>query len=118
MSHTEKSYRLDKLIEFIGDDEAAVSSMVGIFLRSTPELMTNISEALQKNDIPSVGKYAHMLKPSLGIFGIETAFELIKKIESTAKSSTNEDQLPEMFESLQGMLNIAIADIRADYPGL
>jgi HPt (histidine-containing phosphotransfer) domain-containing protein len=118
MSLTEKSYRLDKLIEFIGNDEAAVSSMVGIFLHSTPELMTNISDALQKNDIPSVGKFAHMLKPSLGIFGIEPAFDLIKKIESSAKTSTYVDQLPAMFESLQGMLDKAIADIRTDYPGL
>lgn len=116
MNNHEKSYNLDKLIEFIGNDEAAVSSMVGIFLQSTPELLGNISDSLQKSDIAAVGKYAHMLKPSLDIFGLDKAFELIKKIETIAKSTENHHLLSEMFHELKAILDKAQADIRADYP--
>jgi HPt (histidine-containing phosphotransfer) domain-containing protein len=116
MNKHDKSYNLDKLIEFIGNDEAAVSSMVGIFLQSTPELLGNINDSLQKSDITAVGKYAHMLKPSLDIFGLDKAFELIKKIETIAKSSENHHLLPDMIRDLKAMLDRAQTDIRADYP--
>jgi hypothetical protein len=45
-NQSERLYKLDKLIEFIGDDNDAILNMVGIFLKSTSGLLSQIQTYL------------------------------------------------------------------------
>lgn len=49
------------------------ADVVGLFLRTTPELLENLGKAIDAGDNVAAAKYAHMLKGSssnLGAFGL------------------------------------------------
>ncbi|MBS4057930.1 MAG: Hpt domain-containing protein [Bacteroidetes bacterium] len=113
---SDKIYRLNKLIEFIGDDTASVTNMVGVFLHSTPDLVDQIRQGFADNDLVKVGKAAHMLKPTLDIFGIDSMYDTIRAIELNAKNMEHLDQLGDQINALSNELDRVYAQIKTDFP--
>jgi HPt (histidine-containing phosphotransfer) domain-containing protein len=113
-----RSYNLKKLIDFIGDDEAAIRNMVSIFLSSTPELLEKIKVGFVGGDLVAVGKAAHMLKPTLDIFGINEMYDPIRRLEVLAKSNDGGNETKKIIQDLNETLQVVFQHIKEDYPKL
>ncbi|MDP3462974.1 MAG: Hpt domain-containing protein [Bacteroidales bacterium] len=114
-NQNERIYKLDKLIEFIGDDKEAILNMVGIFLKSTSGLLTQIQSGLDNKDYVLIGKTAHMLKPTLDIFGIDTLHDVIREIEKKAKAADDVGNLPELINQLSATMQEVFLQLESDF---
>jgi HPt (histidine-containing phosphotransfer) domain-containing protein len=113
-----RSYNLKKLIDFIGEDEAAIHNMVSIFLSSTPELLEKIKGGFVEGDMVAVGKAAHMLKPTLDIFGVDNMYDPIRRLEMLAKGNNGGNETKKIIQDLDETLAVVFQQIKADYPAL
>lgn len=112
----DRSYNLKKLIDFIGEDEAAIRNMVSIFLSSTPDLLGKIKDGFVNSDLVAVGKAAHMLKPTLDIFGVNNMYDPIRRLEVLAKSADSGNETKKIIQDLDETLKVVFQQIREDYP--
>ncbi|MDO8970606.1 MAG: Hpt domain-containing protein [Saprospiraceae bacterium] len=115
-NQSERLYKLDKLIEFIGDDKDAILNMVGIFLKSTSGLLSQIQTGLLNKDFVTIGKTAHMLNPTLDIFGIDTLHDVIREIEKIAKNADNVEGLPKLIDQLSTTMKEVFLQVENDFP--
>jgi HPt (histidine-containing phosphotransfer) domain-containing protein len=112
---TNSSYNLRKLIDYIGDNEETIKEMVGIFLKSANELSGQMMEACVANDLESVSKAAHKLKPSLDIFGIDDLAIPIKQIEQSYKNNESCTSVFVIVRNLNNRLLFVMKQMRDDY---
>lgn len=112
MSTKLKSYHLDKLIAFVGDDPDAIKNMVGIFLHTTPELLETINQSYKQKQPEQMAKAAHSLKPTLDVFGVDSVYDVIRKIEQKAKNATLDDELAGLINTLNGVLETVFEQLK------
>ncbi len=110
-----KLYHLDKLENFMSNDQAAVKNMVGLFLQTTPELLASINKGFQEKDAALLTKSAHTLKPTLDIFGIDAMYDPIRKIEKAGKENTMNAETEQLIDQLNQILDKVFADLRAKF---
>lgn len=118
MSNKKKVYNLTKLIEFVGDDQAAIQNMISIFLNSSSELLEQMDAFEKQGDPASLAKAAHKLKPSLTIFGLDHLVDTVKTIEANAKENKGGAYIRPFLNDLHEGLNVAFKQIRKDFPDL
>lgn len=104
-----QSNPLQTLIDLTNGDENFIREMLGIFIKNTPESIVRIKASIDQKDFSSLSDHAHKLKSSIQILGDDDLFELIKKIENTAKSEGNKDDLiiwiDELIQELTDLLS-------------
>jgi HPt (histidine-containing phosphotransfer) domain-containing protein len=108
-------YKLDKLIEYIGTDEEALKSMIGIFLNTTPELLLQLKQGIQTENFEEIAKSVHKMKPTLDIFGIDILHEPIRSVESYAKQKKNFHKITELSAFVETSLESVFLEIKKDY---
>lgn len=118
MTNRKKVYNLTKLIEFVGEDQAAIQNMTSIFLTSTNELLEQMDTFEKQGDPASLAKAAHKLKPSLSIFGLDHLIDTVKTLEANAKENKSGSYIRPFLNELQEGLNVAFKQIRKDFPEL
>jgi PAS domain S-box-containing protein len=65
------------------NDESFLKEMITTFRNSTPELLDQMESALSQDDIITVSKIAHKIKPSISFMGIQSALQGVSEIENT-----------------------------------
>jgi HPt (histidine-containing phosphotransfer) domain-containing protein len=108
-------YKLDKLIEYIGNDEEVIKNMIGIFLSTTPDLLSQVLIGLQTENYDEIAKNVHKLKPTLDIFGIESLHDPIRTIESYAKQKKNLPKITELIALMDKTLEKVFLELKKDY---
>ena len=78
-----------------------ILEMLDLFIRDIPDQVQKIKDFHTSNDLVSLGKEAHKLKPTLQYIGLSGMFEDIKKVEQITKTNSNVDQLGDLVLSLQ-----------------
>ncbi len=110
-----RNYKLDKLIEYIGNEEDVLKDMIGIFLNTTPDLIDEMNKGLQAESYDIIGKNAHKLKPTLDIFGIQSLHEIVRTIELLAAQQKNMHKISSLIEFMENTLNTVYLEIKEDY---
>jgi HPt (histidine-containing phosphotransfer) domain-containing protein len=108
-------YKLDKLIEYIGTDEEVIKNMIGIFLTTTPDLLSQVLAGLQSENYDEIAKNVHKLKPTLDIFGIDSLHDPIRSIENYAKQKKNIQKIAELIALLEKTLEKVIFELKKDF---
>lgn len=111
----EPVYKLDKLIEYIGEDEETIRNMLQIFLSSTADILRLIQSAENDGNLDEVGKNAHKLKPNIDIFGIKSLHDPVRQLESLAKQNKDPDKVKSLVQMLHLTLNHVFDQIRIDH---
>lgn len=75
------------LIEMVGED--FIGEMVAAFLDEGEQFLTDLSRALDKQDVDLFRRSAHSLKSNAATFGAMTLSDMAKELEMMAR----EDQL-------------------------
>ncbi|MBL7930297.1 MAG: PAS domain S-box protein [Bacteroidia bacterium] len=104
VSDPDKLYDLSVLSKQIANPEY-VKKMITIFSDQTRELVPEIRKAYAQNDLATVYKLAHRVKPSIDGMGIISLKETVRAIELAAHKNQNSEQLEQQLDALCNTLN-------------
>jgi len=86
-------FDIQKLRLLTGNDDNYLKKLILIFLEQSKKSRGELLEAYQLNDLDSIYKIAHRIKPSIDHVGISSLYEPIRKLEALSKSGENTEEL-------------------------
>lgn len=108
-------YNLSKVYALSDNDPEFVNEILTLFVTEVPEDMIQIKEGIKKKDHKHAYAYAHKIKPTLDLLGMNVAFEEILQIEAWTKSEGKKKDIKETFKSVKSQVNEAIKEIKKDF---
>ena len=79
-------FDLKKALEQVGGDREILKEIIDIYCEEYPKQLSQIQQAIDKNDTATVGEVAHTIKGAVGNFGAIAAFEAALCLEKIGKS--------------------------------
>lgn len=107
-------YDLEQLFEFSGGDKDTGRIVIRLFLEQTPGAVAQIKTGWQQQDLVTVAKVAHRIKPTIDMFGAAEASRLIRTVESLARAGKPVDQLRENIDTLERRLEEIMTALASD----
>jgi len=90
----------------LGGDEDLLIAMIGAFLDEAPIQLSDLQQALDNHDLPSLANVAHALKGSVSYFCTKAAIDCAARLEHAARANQNED-----YAKMTQLLTKAIVDL-------
>lgn len=107
-----------KYLEANFNNKAFLKNIFNIFIKTTPEMVEAMKQALHEKDYDAVQAAAHKLKSSIDSFRIESIKNTIRNIEQHAANKTDLDQIPlwiELAEEKLKLVNENLIEKLKDY---
>jgi len=98
-----------------GGNELYAKKLAEIFVRTSPEILTLMKEAMLNKDWETLGKQAHKFISSIGALGIEEGTTLVRKIEDNAKQKINFDTIESDLISFENLLEDTIYQLKTEF---
>lgn len=108
-------YNLSKVYALSDNDPEFVNEILNLFVTEVPEDLKQIKEGIKKKDHKHAYAYAHKIKPTLDLMGLNVAFEEILQIEAWTKAEGKKKEIKETFKSVKAQVNDAIKEIKKDF---
>ena len=108
-------YNLAKVYALSDNDPEFVNQILALFVSEIPEDLLEIKEGIKKKDHKHAYAYAHKVKPSLDLLGLNIAFEEILQIEAWTKAEGEKKEIKETFKSVKNQVEEAIKELRKDF---
>lgn len=108
-------YNLAKVYALSDSDPAFVNEILNLFVTEVPEDLALVGEGIKKKDYKQAYAYAHKLKPTLDLLGLNVAFEEILQIEAWTKSEGKKKEIIETYKSVKTQVKDAIKEIKKDF---
>jgi len=100
-----------------GSDEFIVES-IGLFLQQSPEILGQVSDAINRGDWPAAASSAHSIKANLGFFGMLNSNALIVEVESACKAGGRDPAaIKAKFDEASAVINnalVKLSEIKAE----
>jgi ABC-type Fe3+-citrate transport system substrate-binding protein len=77
--------------------------------------LEQIKEGIKKKDHRHAYAYAHKIKPTLDLMGLNVAFEEILQVEAWTKAEGKKKEIKETFKSIKRQVKDAVKEIRKDF---
>lgn len=88
------SQSIEKLIEAIGDNnESLIVEIIEDYLEDTPEIIEKLTIAVKERELKNIHLFAHTLKSSTVLFGINPLASLCDTLEKQAKYDNVSDSI-------------------------
>ncbi|MFD1466992.1 ATP-binding protein [Hymenobacter caeli] len=78
-------YDLSAVRQMVGDNEAFLRHLVGVFRDTTPPILEALEQASARHDWPALADAAHHLKSSLYGVGVVRLYDAIRELETSEK---------------------------------
>ena len=108
-------YNLAKVYALSDNDSEFVNQIVTLFVTEIPDDLIEIKEGIKKKDHKHAYAYAHKVKPSLDLLGLNVAFEEILQIEAWTKAEGEKKEIKETFKSVKNQVDEAIKELKKDF---
>lgn len=108
-------YNLAKVYALSDNDSEFVNQIVTLFVSEIPDDLIEIKEGIKKKDHKHAYAYAHKVKPSLDLLGLNIAFEEILQIEAWTKAEGEKKEIKETFKSVKNQVEEAVKELRKDF---
>ncbi|MCG9793333.1 Hpt domain-containing protein [Flavobacterium algicola] len=108
-------YNLSKVYELSDNDQDFVNDVLTLFVTEVPEDLSQIKEGIKKKDHKHAYAYAHKIKPTLDLLGLNVAFEEILQIEAWTKEEGKKKDIIDTFKSVRKQVEDAIKEINKDF---
>jgi HPt (histidine-containing phosphotransfer) domain-containing protein len=108
-------YNLAKVYALSDNDSEFVNQIVTLFVTEIPDDLIEIKEGIKKKDHKHAYAYAHKVKPSLDLLGLNIAFEEILQIEAWTKVEGEKKEIKETFKSVKNQVEEAVKELRKDF---
>ncbi len=104
---------LTALEAIVGNDKAFRREMIDIFLTEVPKAINEMQQSLQYGDTNTLAKVVHGVKPSLLLFNVPYAAQLINEIESAINANQHLETIVPHVEDLIKSAEASIAALVA-----
>jgi HPt (histidine-containing phosphotransfer) domain-containing protein len=108
-------YNLSKVYALSDNDPEFVNEILNLFVKEVPEDLAQIKEGIKKKDHKHAYAYAHKIKPTLDLMGLNVAFEEILQVEAWAKAEGKKKDIKETFKSIKNQVNDAVKELKKDF---
>lgn len=94
-------YDLSTLYEIADGNKEFVVETLALFIKQTAELFDDMSNAIEIKDWGRLAETAHKVKSNLGFFGMHSAEALIQRLEISARTPNDTDEIDPVFNALR-----------------
>jgi HPt (histidine-containing phosphotransfer) domain-containing protein len=108
-------YNLAKVYALSDSDPEFVNEILNLFVTEVPADLKQIGEGIKKKDHKHTYAFAHKLKPTLDLLGLNVAFEEILQIEAWTKTEGKKKEIIETYKSVKTQVKDAIKELRKDF---
>jgi len=109
------NYNLAKVYALSDNDPEFVNDILTLFVNEVPDDLVQIKEGIKKKDHKHAYSYAHKIKPTLDLLGMNVAFEEILQVEAWTKAEGKRKDIEHTFESIKTQVKEAIKEIKKDF---
>ena len=108
-------YNLAKVYALSENDPEFVQQILNLFVTEIPLDLEHIKQGIEDKNHQQCYEYAHKIKPSLDLMGLNLAFEEMLQIESWAKADGKKKEIKEIFKSVSHQIEKAVKEIKKDF---
>lgn len=108
-------YNLAKVYAISDDDKDFVLQIITLFVEEVPSDLLQLKEGIKVKNHQHAYGFAHKIKPTLDLLGMESAHEEILQIETWTKNLGKKKEISEIFKSLDLRVNNALTEIKKDF---
>lgn len=108
-------YNLAKVYALSDNDPEFVGEILNLFVTEVPEDLKQIGAGIKSKDYKQTYAFAHKLKPTLDLMGLNVAFEEILQIEAWTKTEGKKKEIIETYKSVKSQVKDAIKEIKKDF---
>ena len=109
------NYNLAKVYALSDNDSEFVMQIITLFVTEVPQDMVQIDLGIKTKDHKLAYAYAHKIKPSLDLLGMDVAFKEILEVEAWTKREGKRKEINATFESIQDQVDKAAKEIKKDF---
>lgn len=109
------NYNLAKVYALSDNDPEFVMQIITLFVTEVPLDMKQIDLGIQTKDHKLAYSYAHKIKPSLDLMGMNVAFQEILEVEAWTKREGKRKEIEPTFESIESQVDKAVREIKKDF---
>ena len=109
------NYNLAKVYALSDNDSEFVMQIITLFVTEVPQDMIQIDLGIKTKDHKLAYAYAHKIKPSLDLLGMDVAFKEILEVEAWTKREGKRKEIVDTFESIQSQVDKAAKEIKKDF---
>ena len=109
------NYNLAKVYALSDNDPEFVLQIITLFVTEVPEDLKQIELGVKTKDHKLAYSYAHKIKPSLDLLGMNVAFEEILQVEAWTKEEGKRKEINDTFASIQSQVDKAVKEIKKDF---
>ncbi len=109
------NYNLAKVYALSDNDPEFVSQIVQLFVTEVPLDLTQIKLGIKTKDHKLAYSYAHKIKPTLDLLGMNVAFEETLEIEAWTKREGKRKEINDTFDSVESQIEKAIKEVKKDF---
>jgi len=113
-SHSPFHLDQTRLKEFYGDDKAHAADMIQTFLNEILPDFLVMDDLIVRQDLDALSKYAHKLKPTLGMVGLQEMEMLLNKVNIYAKEKADISVLKEIWHDFRQKIEQSIPLLEAE----
>jgi HPt (histidine-containing phosphotransfer) domain-containing protein len=107
-------YNLAKVYALSDNDPEFVNEILNLFVTEVPNDIVEIGMGIKNKDHKHTYAFAHKLKPTLDLLGLNVAFEEILQIEAWTKAEGKKKEIIETYKSVKTQVKEAIKELRKD----
>jgi hypothetical protein len=108
-------YNLSKVYALSDNDPEFVNQILVLFVNEVPKDLSELKNGIYNESHKQVYAYAHKIKPTLDLMGMNIAFEEILQIEAWTKIEGRKKDIVETYKSVKSHLKVAIKEIKKDF---
>ena len=109
------NYNLSKVYALSDNDAEFVNEILTLFVTEVPDDLMQIKEGIKKKDHKHAYAYAHKIKPTLDLMGLNVAFEEILQIEAWTKAEGKKKEIKATFDNVESQIEKAVKEISKDF---
>lgn len=99
--------------EVTGDDQEFIIEILDMILEQSPDVVAEMYTCLEMHEFVALSSTAHKYKSSINILGNKVLNDLLRRLENTAKSDADYEQLKSCvveFEQVWNDLSIQLSE--------
>jgi len=109
------NYNLAKVYALSDNDAEFVNQIISLFVTEVPLDLIQIKLGIKTKDHKLAYSYAHKIKPTLDLLGMNNAFEEILQIEAWTKAEGKRKEINDVFDSVESQIEKAVKEIKKDF---
>ena len=109
------NYNLAKVYALSDNDPEFVNQIISLFVTEVPLDLIQIKLGIKTKDHKLAYSYAHKIKPTLDLLGMDQAFEEILQIEAWTKAEGKRKEIDATYDSVESQIEKAVKEISKDF---